>query len=216
MVKRFDVSRLDSTETCNRFESICGGLFTPLIDADIEDIEETYESFKELTAKASETVIGYKRKKCINGLPIEIELKCEQRRTARRRQLDDPANLLKREDYKRLNREVKAAVRDHKNNLLEEKIQEMEENFEQHKSHDLFRAVRELEGKPRKQLNAVKDAQGVIRTEQREVLTRWKEHFEAHLNHTFPRDNDALEDLQGQPDEVNRDEPEVPITKEEI
>ena len=59
----------------------------------------------------------------------------------------------------------------------------------------MFKAIREIEGKPRKTLLAVKDKHGVKHTIQEEVLIIWKDHFENHLNTEFPHNSKASEDI---------------------
>jgi hypothetical protein len=49
-------------------------------------------------------------------------------------------------------------------------------------SHNLFKSVREMEGKGKKTYSAVKDTDGNIHTNTAEVLQCWKAHFEQHFN----------------------------------
>ena len=50
------------------------------------------------------------------------------------------------------------------------KIKQLELDHKHNNSHNLFRTVRELEGKPRKPMSAVKDKQGNTHTDKKEVL----------------------------------------------
>jgi len=75
---------------------------------------------KEATNKVTEEVIGRVKPKKVEGLLIEVETACKERRDARIAMLND-ANETNRERYKVLNRKVKKAVQKHKKNL--EKIQ---------------------------------------------------------------------------------------------
>ena len=83
---------------------------------------------------------------------------------------------------------MKAAVKALKQKTLECKIKQLElPVYHRHNNtNNLFRTVRELEGKPRKPMGAVKDMQGNTNTDKIEVLKCWEEHFSAHLNTAFP------------------------------
>ena len=76
---------------------------------------------------------------------------------------------------------------------MEKRIEQLEVDFKQNNSHNLFKAVKEMEGKPRKVLNAVKDKDGKKHTNARKVLKCWEEHFDSHLNTEFPHEHSALD-----------------------
>ena len=101
-----------------------------------------------------QTVSTQKRKN-VEGMPIETTALCNDRRKARLAMLTDPSTKNK-DTYRKLNREEKNAVRCIKNLSLEKKISQLEEHFQINESHHLFKSVRELEGKPKKSLFAVK------------------------------------------------------------
>ena len=106
--------------------------------------------------------------------------------------LKDPSNSGNRLRYSELNREVKNAVKQVKRRNFEEKVKFLEDQFRKHDSHNLFKTVKELEGKPKKKLNVIKDENGVKQFQQDKVLALWKEHFEKHLNTSFEHDEAAL------------------------
>ena len=71
----------------------------------------------------------------------------------------------------------------------------LEDDFQKKNSHSLFKTVRELEDKPRKNVPAMKGADGKRTTNPTEVLEIWRKHFKNHLNTEFPRDEQALTTL---------------------
>ena len=89
----------------------------------------------------------------------------------------------------------------------------MEEDLRGNNSHNLFRMVRELEAGPRKHVNAVKDKNGNILCKNKEVIERWREHFNEHLNREFPHDEAALDTLHFLPVMVEEVEN---ITEDEV
>ena len=58
-------------------------------------------------------------------------------------------------------------------------------------SHNLFKHVREIEGKGKKPISMVKDKSGNTHTNKDEVLKCWQEHFKAYLNTKFPHEPEA-------------------------
>ena len=67
-------------------------------------------------------------------------------------------------NYRELNKRVKAEVKKQKNNNLSDKISEMEENFKKNNTHKLFKQIRELEAKRYRSICAMKDSQGNLKT----------------------------------------------------
>ena len=61
--------------------------------------------------------------------------------------VSNPRNAEKRALYKSANKVVKAAVKSQKEKALECKIKQLELDHKHNNSHNLFRTVRELEGK---------------------------------------------------------------------
>ena len=58
-------------------------------------------------------------------------------------------------NYRELNKRVKAEVKKQKNYNLSEKISEMEDNFKKNNTHKLFKQVCELEGKIYRSIHAM-------------------------------------------------------------
>ena len=57
----------------------------------------------------------------------------------------------------------------------------------------------------------VKDKNGNKRTHLRDVLKIWKDHFEKHLNTSYPHDESVLDSIQG-----FENNEQVNVTKEQI
>ena len=105
-------------------------------------------------------------------------------------------------------------MRKHKRKMLEQKVEQLEDDFHHNRSHNLFKTVREMEGKPQKPLNIVKDKKGETHTNTAEVLNCWEDHFSQHLNTEFPHDPTAINEIPGvRPQDT---EAHPLITREEI
>jgi len=212
--RRYDAEKLiQNKELAHEFEVKLGGAFAPLIDLENKDIEVLYSAFKEATNNITEEIAGHKRRKHVDGLPQSVEKACEERRHARAEMLNNPQSKEKKLLYKQLNKSVKHAVKMQKNCSLEKKIEQLELDFKQNNSHNLFKTVRDIEGKPRKAMSAVKDKQGNTHTNKSEVLKCWEEHFNTHLNTSFPHQPTAINEIPEAPEDA---ENLPPISEEEI
>ena len=141
--------------------------------------------------------MGFKRNNLVEKLPQSIEVLCEERRQAILQTLNKPKVAIYRKKYHTLNKKVKTAVRKHKRKMLEQKVEQLEDDFHHNRSHNLFKTVREMEGKPKKPLNIVKDMKGETHTNTAEVLNCWEDHFSQHLNTEFPHDPTAINEIPG-------------------
>ena len=73
------------------------------------DIDELYERFKNITNEVTSQTVGTRKRKNVEGMPIETTVLCNDRRKARLTMLTDPLTENK-DTYRKLNREVKNAV----------------------------------------------------------------------------------------------------------
>lgn len=214
--KSYNVDKLISdARIAEEFKVQIGGRFEALMEMDTHGehtMEELYTKFKEETNKTTEDLVGVRKRRRIRGMTAEEEELCAMRRSVRTRMINNRQDADARERYRTLNRQVKARVKQRKNQELEDRITQMEIDFRQNNSHRLFKNVRELEGKPRKRMSVVRDTNGRILTNNDDVLKRWKEHFEGHLNTQFPHVETALEDIQENQVENNNEY----ITREEV
>ena len=214
-IKRYDLAKLGDAATANLFEQRIGGRFEPLLELDT-DIDDLYEKFRDATNEVTKTIVGLRRRKDVEGLSQEEVKLCEKRRTARKEMLKDTTSIVKRKRYNDLNKEVKRAVKNAKNESFENKLKLLEEHYQKNESHNLFKTVRQLEEKPKKSLSIVKDGNGVKHFQLQKVLELWQDHFEEHLNTSFQHDDEALNSLETNPDLTLENEAPDPITKEEI
>ena len=63
-----------------------------------------------------------------------------------------------------------------KRKQIDEKIKKLKDDFNRNDSYNLFKSVRKLEGRPKKNLMLVKNQKKDKRTKT-EVLKIWKKHF---------------------------------------
>ena len=213
--KGFAVDKfLTDQNSRNEFQIKIGGSFEPLLEINDDDIDinTLYNKFRDTTNEITKDTVGFKRGKQLEGMPLEVEEKCRQRRLARLKMLNHPENEQAKQGYKKINKEVKNAVKKCKSQLLEKKVEQLEDDFKKNNSYNLFKSVREIEGKKKKTLNVVKDKNGKKITNTEKVLKCWEEHFNTHLNTTFPYDPGATDNISD-PENITEGNP---ISLEEI
>ncbi|KAK3888678.1 hypothetical protein Pcinc_007291 [Petrolisthes cinctipes] len=138
---------------------------------------------------------------------VEFYAQVYDRREARLKYLKQPSNNELRENYRTINRQVKSEVLQQKRLTMEKKVEQLERDFKNNNSHNLFKTVRELEKKPYRQLNTIKDKNGTIQCEQEEVLRCWQDHFTTQLNTEFPHNDEAPNDVLEGDAEINDNPP---------
>ncbi|KAK3883301.1 hypothetical protein Pcinc_012338 [Petrolisthes cinctipes] len=206
--RRYDVEKLTDQEIRNEFVVKIGGVFEALIDRmENQTVQKAYEEYVNTTNKITEETVGYKKKKQVEGMPKALENKCNDRREARLKYLKQPSNNELRENYRTINRQVKSEVLQQKRLTMEKKVEQLERDFKNNNSHNLFKTVRELEKKPYRQLNTIKDKNGTIQCEQEEVLRCWQDHFTTQLNTEFPHNDEAPNDVLEGDVEINDNPP---------
>ena len=112
--------------------------------------------------------------KSVDGLDKESMKLCEMRRQARTHMLVNPTDEDQRSCYKSLSKDVKKAVKKAKIDIFKEKTKQIETDYRENRTHKLFKNIKDLEGKPRKPLMAVKDATENKTTNISEMLSIWQ------------------------------------------
>jgi hypothetical protein len=92
----------------------------------------------------------------------------------------------RQQEFKEMDREVKKSAREDKRKWIEEKEAEAEEVAGNGRSSDLYKIIKTIGGKKKRQTAGVKDKQGVLKTEKIEQMARWAEHFDETLNRENP------------------------------
>ena len=97
---------------------------------------------------------------------------------------------------------------------MQKKVAELEENFRKNDSYNLFKSVKDLDGKQKRSPFVIKDDNGIKHFKPAEILKLCEDHFKVHLNTSFPHNEEALNKLNHSP--INEDLDDSEITKKEI
>ena len=216
-LKRFDTSKSKIDPICNTFKIQLSGKFESLInDISNQNVEDCFNKFIDGVNEITKNLIGYRRNKAINALSEETKVLCEKRRSFRKKVINSKkSHAATIQKYRKVNRIVKKEVKKAKRIQLDEKMRKLEDDFRKNDSHNFFKLLGELEGKPRKSLTVIKNQNADKRTQTDEVLKIWKENFEQHLNTKFPHDESILQSIpETMPGTIQSTE-ELIISKEE-
>ena len=83
-----------------------------------------------------------------------------------------------KERYSHLNAEFQRVARRNKKAFLSEQCKEIEENNRMGKTRDLFKKIRDNNGKFNEKMGSIKDRNGMDLTEAEDIKKRWKEYTE--------------------------------------
>ena len=83
-----------------------------------------------------------------------------------------------KERYKHLNAELQRTARRDKKALLSDQSKEIEENNRMGKTRDLFKKIRDTNGKFHAKMGSIKDRNGRDLAEAEDIKNRWQEYIE--------------------------------------
>ena len=143
-------------------------------------VEDKWENIKTAYQEVAEEVLGYKKGGTRNEwLSEETRRLAEERRAARLKREEGPS-AKKHHNY--LCRLVKEKAKQDKETYIGKLSESIENCQKQNKSREVYEGVRKLTGKHVARINAVKDKQGKLQTDEQKVRERWKEYFEELYN----------------------------------
>ena len=124
----------------------------------------------------------------------------------------DRIKALKKEEYQRLDKEVKSSLRKDKREWANNIALEAEDAARQGQMKGVYEATRKLCNERPKRVDMVKDREGKLLSKEDEVRKRWQEHFMEVLNRPDP---ETVAEVVGD-SEINEEIEEGPATKLEI
>ena len=186
-MRKHDVTRLlQESDLQSKYNIAIENRFNSLGDLP-EDVEELWTSFRTVVREVADEVVGFAKKVRKPWLSTEtvsiLEQKAEaklQGRTAERRRLQGL---------------FKAKAKADQESYLNRIAEQVEEDLSHNHLRSAFRAINHLSGRKARQINpTIQQADGTPCASMDECLLRWKEHFEAALNHSPGDANNTLQE----------------------
>ena len=104
------------------------------------------------------------------------------------------------EDYKKKAREVKQIIRRDKKKYIEDKCEQIENNFSKNRSRDAYNIIKSLTKTFQPKTVVFKDENGNVLTESRQILDRWKRYCENMFANTSEPKQTAVDNKKSYTD----------------
>ena len=104
------------------------------------------------------------------------------------------------EDYKKKAREVKQIIRRDKKKYIEDKCKQFENNFSKNRCRDAYNIIKSLTKTFQPKAVVIKDENGNVLTESRQILDRWKRYSENMFANTSEPKQTAVDNKESYTD----------------
>ncbi|XP_054259423.1 uncharacterized protein LOC128984157 [Macrosteles quadrilineatus] len=164
-----------------------------LQDANNGNIEEAWESIKEVIHTAAESTIGEK-KLVRNAEWFDNEcMDAIMRKNGKRQRMLQRPTRQTTEEYKESRRTANGILRNKKKQHIKAQIEEIQNLDDQNETRKCYTAIKRMTKGFQPRVNACKDKDGNLIEEATRVLDRWAEHFTELLNGNHTGEDRALD-----------------------
>ena len=155
-----------------------------------EDVDTMWDEFKTAYNETAEVILG-KRRKDVKEWVSENTLKTIEKRKEMKRKMNSIKSTRSgskwRDEYQKLDREVKRKCRRDKREYINGMIREGVEAARKGEQGTLYRITRKNSVKFKCGSSVLRDKDGNIFTKEKDKQKRWNEHFEEVLNREPPK-----------------------------
>uniref|UniRef100_A0A8D8TV43 Craniofacial development protein 2 n=1 Tax=Cacopsylla melanoneura TaxID=428564 RepID=A0A8D8TV43_9HEMI len=160
-----------------------------------EDINQNWNQLKQTINKVANKTLKKRKKKNKIWFNEECERKVEGRTKARLEWLNNMENEQLKEIYYRIRKDTQRLLRQKKREHFNNILSEAQDDFQHHRSRQLHQNVKKATNNYKKREIFVKDKQGNIVTNEKDISKRWTEYFselleanepEGELEYTYP------------------------------
>ena len=154
-----------------------------------EGVNAIWDGFKSVFNETAEATIGKRKKEVKEWMTDDTWRTIEERKTVKIKMTSSKSTRIAgrfREEYQRLDREVKQKCRRDKREFINGLISEAEEAARKGEQGTVYRITKKISGKFKSGSSVIRDKNGNILTKERGIQERWKEHFEEVLNREPP------------------------------
>uniref|UniRef100_A0A8D9AN49 Craniofacial development protein 2 n=1 Tax=Cacopsylla melanoneura TaxID=428564 RepID=A0A8D9AN49_9HEMI len=185
-----DVLKNDPIQTSNYRNALRNKMAESTINtsqnSDHVDVDKMWEAAKSIIMNAANEQIGQKEwQRNQEWFDEECKQILETKNTARKKMLNRDTRH-NREQYRKLRLESKKLMKRKKREALKEKIIEIDELSKENEQRKFYAAVNKIKKKFQPKMNACKNKNGEITTNDIEILKIWAQHFKELLNEDVP------------------------------
>lgn len=146
-----------------------------------ENVENIWESLKEVIRSASVEIRGQKKEKVKDWYDKECEKALIERTKLRMKMLTDPS-IENTDRYKEQRRLCKQLCRTKKRNYREKIMAKLETNYINKEIKNLYQGVKKIKQNNQGPTIFIKNKEGLLLGDQEDILERWAEYYEELLN----------------------------------
>ncbi len=208
--KVYNTDKLKDRQTRQEFSIKLKNRFRILEDLEEEEneVEATWNRIKLNYNRTAEEVLGYRKKDRKEWISDQTWEKIECRKKIKAKLNSAKSERLierLRAEYASKDKEIKKSARVDKQKYVEGLVEEAQEASERGDLRRMYKITKQLSGKNHNISQVVKDKDGKPLTSEKEVLKRWKIHFEEVLNRPEPETTASPE--PGRELEINTEAP---------
>ena len=205
---KFDLERLKDPAVADMFQAQLGGRFAALsvLDSDLNDLTT---EFNEAVTETAKEVLGRQRKRHHPWVTNDILDLCDKRRALKKAKYNSPEGAAQ---YRTANANVRAKMREAKENWIVQQCQGIEQGFAKGDSKKAYDMLKTLTKDQRSKSSVIEDKNGNLLTENSAVLARWTEYCKELYNYPIQPDTAIL---AGETRPQEEPSP-IPIMREEV
>lgn len=159
---------------------------------------ESWNTFKEITLKVTEEVLGFPERKHRDWFDENdhlIQPLLDRLHNLHLSAIEDKSNIQKAIVYRSCKQEVQRSLRTMQNNWWKERAADLQEAADKRDYKSFYQGLGAVYGPTHKASSSIKSKDGVLLTEPDKVLDRWSEHFQGVLNQKANFDRTLLDEI---------------------
>ena len=195
--KKLDIAKLRSMETRSKLSLKLQEAYSSADNPGL-NAADTWNTFKNLTLKVSEEVLGFPERKhrdwfdendsLIKPLLTHLhELHIEA--------IEDKSDTVKADAYRTCKQQAQKSLRNMQNTWWKARAAELQKAADKRDYKTFYQGLKAVYGPTYKASAAIKSKDGTVLTEPAQILDRWAEHFKEVLNQDSVFDMSVLHDI---------------------
>ena len=187
---KFDLEKLKDPEISEAFQAMIGGKFAPLtaLDQDNINMDTWIDTFNTAVTETASEILGKHQPAKRPWVTADILDMCDKRRELKNKKSGKDGAV----EYKAVQEEIKTKKRKAKNDWIEDKCRNIEENLEKNNSKKAYQLVKDLTSDKQGHTTTIQDKDGNSLTEHQDIMNRWTEYCSELYNHRAEGDPKVL------------------------
>ena len=190
--KVYNTDKLKDQQTRQEFTIKLKNRFRILEDLNDDDehvVEKTWYRIKDNYNKTAEEVLGFRKRDRKDWISDQTWQKIEERKKIKSKLNAAKSDRLKdklKTDYTVKDKDIKKSAKQDKRKYVEDLAEKAQEASVKGDLRKMYKITKQLSGSKQIHSKAVRGKDGTILTAERDVIDRWRKHFEEVLNRPEP------------------------------